>query len=69
MHVYYKGLNGKDAAWACKKYQEHHVIPKALLVYFDKPNATSIIVLSSSTNIVLLVFKQFNTSGRTFSTS
>jgi hypothetical protein len=40
MHVYYKGLNGKDAAWACKKYKGHRVIPKALLVSFDKQNAT-----------------------------
>ena len=35
----YKGLNGKDAAWACKKYKGHHVIPKALLTSCDKPKA------------------------------
>ena len=39
--VYHGGLNGRDAAWACKKYKGHCVIPKALLVSFDKPNAAS----------------------------
>jgi hypothetical protein len=41
MHAYYEGLDGKDAAWACKKYKGHHVIPKSLLTAFDKPNAIS----------------------------
>jgi hypothetical protein len=41
MQAYYKGLNGKDAAWACKKYKGHRAIPKALLASFDEPNALS----------------------------
>ena len=39
MHAYYEGLNAKDAAWACKKYMGHHVIPSFLLEGFDKHNA------------------------------
>jgi hypothetical protein len=42
MHLYHEGLSGKDAAWACKEYKGHRVIPKALLASFDKPNALSI---------------------------
>jgi hypothetical protein len=42
MHAYREGLNGEDAAWACKEYKGHHVIPKALPASFDKPNAISI---------------------------
>ena len=39
MHAYHEGPNGKDAVWACKKYKGHHVMPKALLASFYKPNA------------------------------
>jgi hypothetical protein len=39
MHAYHKGLDGKDAAWACKKYRGHRVIPSFLLSSLDKPNA------------------------------
>jgi hypothetical protein len=39
MHAYHEGLNGKDAAWACKKYRGHRVIPSFLLANLDKPNA------------------------------
>ncbi|KAM6489428.1 hypothetical protein JOM56_015145, partial [Amanita muscaria] len=35
MNLYHEGLSGKDAAWACKKYKGHRVIPKALLASFD----------------------------------
>ena len=49
MNLYYEGLTGKDAAWACKKYKSHRVVPKALPDSFDKPNApyllNSLIVL------------------------
>ena len=39
MHAYHDGLDGKDAAWACKKYRGHRVIPSFLLADLDKPNA------------------------------
>jgi DNA-directed RNA polymerase subunit N (RpoN/RPB10) len=39
MHAYHEGLDGKDAAWACKKYRGHRVIPSFLLASLDKPNA------------------------------
>jgi hypothetical protein len=39
MHAYQEGLDGKDAAWACKKYRGHKVIPSFLLANLDKPNA------------------------------
>jgi hypothetical protein len=39
MHAYQEGLDGKDAAWACKKYRGHRVIPSFLLANLDKPNA------------------------------
>ena len=39
MHAYHKGLDGKDAAWACKKYRGHWVIPSSLLAGLGKPNA------------------------------
>jgi hypothetical protein len=41
MHAYHEGLNGKDAAWACKKYKGHRVIPMALLTSFDRTNVIS----------------------------
>jgi hypothetical protein len=31
MDTYQKGLNGKQAAWAAKKYHRHCVIPKTIL--------------------------------------
>jgi len=31
MDAYRKGLNGKQAAWAAKKYCGHQVIPKTIL--------------------------------------
>jgi hypothetical protein len=37
MHAYHEGLDGKDAAWACKKYRGHRVIPSFLLASLDKP--------------------------------
>jgi len=39
VHAYHKGINGKDAAWACKKYRGHRVIPSFILASLDKPNA------------------------------
>jgi hypothetical protein len=31
MDAYRKGLNGKQAAWAAKKYHGHRVIPETIL--------------------------------------
>jgi hypothetical protein len=39
MQAYHDGLDGKDAAWAFKKYRGHRVIPSFLLANLDKPNA------------------------------
>ena len=30
MDAYYQGLNGKEAAWASKKYRGHRVLPASL---------------------------------------
>ena len=35
MNAYWAGLNGKQAAWAPKKYQSHHVLPENILAKFD----------------------------------
>ena len=31
MDAYEKGLSGKQAAWASKKYRGHHVLPNTIL--------------------------------------
>lgn len=31
MDAYEKGLNGKQAAWASKKYRGHRVLPEGIL--------------------------------------
>ena len=33
--TYGKGLQGKDAAWAAKKYHGHCVLPESILQDFD----------------------------------
>jgi len=35
MDVYRKGLNGKQAAWAAKKYHGHHTIPDTIHAELD----------------------------------
>jgi hypothetical protein len=35
MYVYAKGLQGKGAAWAVKKYCGHRVLPEGILNEFD----------------------------------
>ncbi len=32
MDAYRKGLDGKQAAWAAKKYRGHHVLPDTIMV-------------------------------------
>jgi len=36
--AYYKGLDGKQAAWALKKYHGHHVLPESLMDDLLKAN-------------------------------
>jgi hypothetical protein len=36
MDAYAKGLQGKGAAWAAKKYRGHQVLPKSILRVFDE---------------------------------
>ena len=36
MDAYAKGLQGKGAAWAVKKYQGHQVLPEGILKEFDE---------------------------------
>jgi hypothetical protein len=36
MDAYRKGLSGKQAAWASKKYHGHHVLPESLMEDLEK---------------------------------
>jgi hypothetical protein len=36
MDAYRKGLNGKQAAWAAKKYRGHRMIPDSILEDLEK---------------------------------
>lgn len=36
MDAYRKGLNGKQAAWASKKYRGHRVIPEQIIEEMGK---------------------------------
>ena len=36
MDAYRKGLHGRQAAWAAKKYRGHRVIPASLLKDLEK---------------------------------
>ena len=38
MDAYHKGLNGKQAAWAAKKYHGHHMILDTILQDLKKAN-------------------------------
>lgn len=38
MDAYRKGLNGRQAAWAAKKYQGHRTIPDTILAELEKAN-------------------------------
>jgi hypothetical protein len=38
MDAYEKGLNGKQAAWASRKYRGHCVLPNNLLDELEKEN-------------------------------
>ena len=38
MDAYYRKLNGKQAAWASKKYRGHRVLPESLMDEILKAN-------------------------------
>jgi hypothetical protein len=38
MDAYEKGLNGKQAAWASKKFRGHRVLPESILSDLNEPN-------------------------------
>jgi len=38
MDAYHKGLNGRQAAWANKKYRGHRVLPETLMEELDTAN-------------------------------
>jgi hypothetical protein len=38
MDAYHKGLDGKQAAWASKKYRGHRVLPESLMDDLIKAN-------------------------------
>ena len=40
MDAYRKGLNGKQAAWAAKKYRGHRVIPETILQELERAKIT-----------------------------
>jgi len=40
MDAYKKGLNGKQAAWASKKFKGHNVLPESI---FHDVNQTNIV--------------------------
>jgi hypothetical protein len=38
MDAYQKGLNGKQAVWASKKYRGHRVLPESIMMELEKAN-------------------------------
>ena len=38
MDAYEKGLDGKQAMWASKKYRGHRVLPERILEEYNKEN-------------------------------
>jgi hypothetical protein len=38
MDAYRKGLNGKQASWAAKKYRGHRMIPDTILQDLERAN-------------------------------
>ena len=36
MDAYRKGLDGKGAAWAAKKYHGHRVLPESIMKEFEE---------------------------------
>ena len=42
MDAYQKGLNGRQAAWASKKYRGHQVLPDSIIEELDKANINNV---------------------------
>ncbi|TBU33558.1 hypothetical protein BD311DRAFT_652214, partial [Dichomitus squalens] len=40
MDAYRRGLDGKQAAWAAKKYRSHRVLPNDILEELDREGIT-----------------------------
>ena len=38
MDAYQKGLNGKQAVWASKKYRGHKVLPESIMMELEEAN-------------------------------
>jgi hypothetical protein len=38
MDAYEKGLNGKQAVWASKKFRGHYVLPESIFRDLNQPN-------------------------------
>ena len=38
MDAYHRGLDGKQSAWAAKKYRGHQVLPESLMRDLDNAN-------------------------------
>jgi hypothetical protein len=38
MDAYWKGLNGRQAAWAAKRYRGHRVLPESIMQELDHEN-------------------------------
>jgi hypothetical protein len=38
MDAYARGLNGRQAAWAARKYRGHRILPEGILEELDKKN-------------------------------
>jgi hypothetical protein len=38
MDAYVRGLNGRQAAWAARKYRGHRVLPEGIMDEIEKAN-------------------------------
>jgi hypothetical protein len=38
MDAYEKGLNGRQAAWASKKFKGHQILPESIMMELDNAN-------------------------------
>ena len=47
MDAYEKGLNGKQAAWASKKYWGHQVLPESIMME-HKANVNKIMMITGN---------------------
>jgi hypothetical protein len=40
MDAYHKGLDGKQAAWAAKRYHGHRMVSESILAEYDEAHPT-----------------------------